>query len=580
MNRTYCGKINNELLNNKLLIQGWIRNNRKFGSLIFLDVYDLTGLVQVVLEKENKFFTICESLPKESTIEIIGKLQLRKNINKDLKTGSFEIILEDIKIFSKAQPTPIQIKNDDFSLEDTRLKYRYLDLRKEDMQEKIIFRSKIINAMRNFLSDNNFIEIETPILSKQTPEGARDYLVPTRNKSFFALPQSPQIYKQLLMVAGFDKYFQVAKCFRDEDLRTDRQPEFTQIDIETSFLNQDQIINYIEKLFYFVFDKILNIKLSIPFKKLDYDQAISDYGSDKPDLRIENKIYDITSYFINSNFKIFKNVVDNKKNIKCLIIENEIIDNKQFSFLEKIAKDNKAKGLIWITLKNDNLEGSIINNIEKEIILKIFKEFKIVNGTLLIVADDNKIATKSLGSIRNNLVSVFKNLKVTNQYSFLWIVNWPLFEYSEEENRFVSAHHPFTLPNESNLNDFDSKPDKAYAQAYDIVLNGYEIGGGSLRIFDSSVQERMFKFLGLNEKQINEKFGFLIEAFKYGVPPHGGIALGIDRILMLLTNSNSIRDVIAFPKNSTGIDLMLNSPSVIENDNLKELHIKIDNEIK
>lgn len=573
--KVMCGEVDGRYLDKKISINGWIKKNRKLGSLIFMDVYDLTGVVQVVVNQNNKYFENVYSTPKESVVKVEGTLRRRSNINKELKTGEFEIDLTFFEVYSIAQTPPFLIENNTDGLEELRLKYRYLDLRRPVNQSYIINRSKIINICRNFLIDNNFIEIETPYLSKQTPEGARDYLVPTRNQRFFALPQSPQIYKQLLMVSGFNRYFQIARCFRDEDLRADRQPEFTQLDIETSFLNSNEIQTIIEKMFQHLFSTFFNIDIQIPFQRMSYFEAMEYYGCDKPDLRFENKIMNLTNYFSKTNFMIFKNIVENKKMIGSLFLE-DILSKNQLKNLEKLAKDNKAKGLLYIVINEKKItSGNIVNNIEENIINNIINENNFHTGTLFFVADDKDVVLKSLGAIRREFINISQNIKIKNEFAFVWIVDWPLFEYSDDDKRYVAAHHPFTSPSLDTINDFDKNPSMAKGESYDIVLNGYEIGGGSIRIHNQEVQKRMFNFLGLSEKEIEEKFGFLIKAFSYGVPPHGGIALGIERLLMLMLKTNSIRDVIAFPKNSNGIDLLFDTPSNVSEESLKELKINL-----
>lgn len=575
INWRYCGMVDKTAVGQNITIQGWVRKNRKLGSLIFLDIYDRYGLVQVVVEENNKYFEQIYSTPKESVVKIFGQVNLRKSPNTKIKNGDVEILLKEFTLISKSETTPIIVEETTDALEDTRLKYRYLDLRRSPVQKNIILRSKIINSLRNYLVKQDFIEIETPYLSKPTPEGARDYLVPTRNNpnSFYALPQSPQIYKQLLMVAGFLKYFQVARCFRDEDLRADRQPEFTQLDIEMSFVDEKIIMENTEKMFSSMMKEVFGITIKTPFEIIAYTDAINNYGSDKPDLRFDLKLNNANEYFKSSTCKIFSSNLEKNNVIKYIIVD-QIIDKKEIEVLRKLAKDNKAFDLIFLTLKNNEISGSIKNIVEHDIIKNTFSNHNISNGTMFIVADKLSVANQALGSVRNELASFLK-FKDPKDYKFCWITDWPLYEYSEEENRYVAAHHPFTSPTPDCINTFDVDQKNAKARAYDIVLNGYEIGGGSIRITSTDVQQRMFKALGLEKEQIQNKFGFMLDAFKYGVPPHGGIALGLDRLVMLLTGSESIRDVIAFPKNSHGNDLMMESPGEVDESSLDELHLSI-----
>lgn len=575
--RTYCGNISNENLNKEVQLYGWVKKNRKLGNLLFLDLYDISGVVQVVVNECDELFNTFKSLSKESVIGVTGKVCKRKNPNKELKTGDFEIIPSKIDVISKANNLPFVLEEGNQVSEDIRLKYRFLDLRREDVKQKLMLRSQILNTIRNFLINNNFIEVETPILCKPTPEGAKDYLVPTRNKigSFYALPQSPQTFKQLLMVSGFERYFQIARCFRDEPLRSDRQPEFTQLDMEMSFIDEQAIQDIIESLMVEIFKKNLNIKLKTPFLRMPYDIAMNEYGSDKPDLRYDLKLQCANEYFENTNFKIFKSIVDQKKSIKFICIKEHLISKNEVSKLEKYAKDNGAKGLAWVTVdENQIIDGSIAKVVEQEIILKIVANQNTKKCSLLFVADESDVVNKSLGAVRCEAAKLF-DLINPNDYQFLWVVDWPLYEYSEEDKRYVAAHHPFTSPTNECIDTFDKNQKDAKARSYDIVLNGYEIGGGSIRIHDRDIQTRMFKSLNLSDQDIKNKFGFLLEAFNYGVPIHGGLAIGIDRLLMIMTNSESIKDVIAFPKNSSGNDLMLESPSNLDNKDLDELHIAL-----
>ena len=575
MQRTYCGEITNQLIKQNVLIKGWVKKNRKLGKLLFLDIRDRSGIVQVVIDDKNINFELVKNLKRESVVEITGVVSLRKTSNDEIKNGDVEIVLSSITVDSIADTTPLIIEDDTDALEDTRMNYRFLDLRRPIMQQNLMFRSQVVNRMRQFFVDHGFIEVETPILGKPTPEGARDYLVPSRISAgkFYALPQSPQIYKQLLMVSGFDRYFQVAKCFRDEDLRSDRQPEFTQLDIEMSFTNELEIQTLIEKLCQDVFKKVMNIDLSIPFKRMDYGVAMNKYGSDKPDLRFGLELIDATNFFKNTEFNLFKNAISNKHVIKTIIID-KILTKRDVSELEKYARDMHAKGLAWLSYDGQNYQGSIANHVNLTALIDFLKQHNKTIGTVLFIVDELKIANEALGLVRNILGDKL-DLKKSNQFEFVWIVNWPLFEYDDKENKFLPAHHPFTQPQDDYHSNFDTNKSDALAKAYDIVLNGYELGGGSIRIIDPNMQTRMFKTIGLNEQEIRNKFGYLLDAFRYGVPPHGGIAIGIDRMISLMLGLTNIRDVIAFPKNAHAIDQMLKAPSNVNSQELLDLHLKI-----
>lgn len=575
MQRTYCGEITNQLIKQNVLIKGWVKKNRKLGKLLFLDIRDRSGIVQVVIDDKNINFELVKNLKRESVVEITGVVSLRKTSNDEIKNGDVEIVLSSITVDSIADTTPLIIEDDTDALEDTRMNYRFLDLRRPIMQQNLMFRSQVVNRMRQFFVDHGFIEVETPILGKPTPEGARDYLVPSRISAgkFYALPQSPQIYKQLLMVSGFDRYFQVAKCFRDEDLRSDRQPEFTQLDIEMSFTNELEIQTLIEKLCQDVFKKVMNIDLSIPFKRMDYGVAMNKYGSDKPDLRFGLELIDATNFFKNTEFNLFKNAISNKHVIKTIIID-KILTKRDVSELEKYARDMHAKGLAWLSYDGQNYQGSIANHVNLTALIDFLKQHNKTIGTVLFIVDELKVANEALGLVRNILGDKL-DLKKSNQFEFVWIVNWPLFEYDDKENKFLPAHHPFTQPQDDYHSNFDTNKSDALAKAYDIVLNGYELGGGSIRIIDPNMQTRMFKTIGLNEQEIRNKFGYLLDAFRYGVPPHGGIAIGIDRMISLMLGLTNIRDVIAFPKNAHAIDQMLKAPSNVNSQELLDLHLKI-----
>lgn len=575
MQRTYCGLVNECHVNQEILIKGWIKKTRKLGKLLFINVSDRSGLVQVVVDNTSPYFDIALELKRESVVEIIGLVKLRKEPNLEQKTGRFEIDLKNLKVDSIAITPPLIIEDDTDALEDVRMDYRFLDLRRPIMQKNLFFRSHVINTIREFLVSHQFIDVETPILGKPTPEGARDYLVPSRvhQSNFYALPQSPQIYKQLLMCSGFDKYFQIAKCFRDEDLRSDRQPEFTQLDMEMSFVEEIDVQNVVEELLANVFKKTMNIDVKIPFIRMDYHQAMNDYGSDKPDLRFDLKLHNVTEYFSKSKLSIFANAKQNKQVIKAIICD-QILDKKIIHELEKYAKDMNAKGLAWVSFTNNTMLGSIANHLDINDVSNLLKEHDLTQGTILFVVDTLEIANASLGIVRNVLADKL-GLKEHNKFSFLWIVNWPLFEKDKETNQYLPAHHPFTQPQNQFHHDFDTNKANALAKAYDIVLNGYELGGGSIRITDPNMQNKMFKALGMSENEINNKFGYLIEAFKYGVPPHGGLAIGVDRLLAIMLGLNNIKDVIAFPKNNKAFDQMLKTPSKASPDDIANLGIEI-----
>lgn len=576
MSRLYCGDITNSLINQEVLVYGWVKKNRKLGSLVFLDISDRSGLVQVVVLENNNFFNLAKNLKRESVVAITGVVNKKETPNNLYPNGDIEIQLTELKVLSVAETTPLIIENNTDALEEIRMKYRFLDLRRPLMQQNLFFRSKVVNALRQFLVNNGFIDVETPILGKPTPEGARDYLVPSRVHygKFYALPQSPQIYKQLLMVSGFDRYFQIARCFRDEDLRSDRQPEFTQLDMELSFCNELQIQTLVEQLIQYIFKETLNVDIKIPFIRMNYIDAVNTYGSDKPDLRFDLKLIDATDYFKNTTLDLFKQAKAKNEVIKAIVVD-QVLDKKIINELEKYAKDMKAKGLAYIIYDGIELKGPISNYLD----INLVKEFLLQNnctiGTILLVVDKLKIVNDALGLVRNVLADKL-GLKQKNNFQFLWIVNWPLFEYNEEEKQYLPAHHPFTQPQDEFHNTFDKDKANALAKAYDIVLNGYELGGGSIRITDPEMQTRMFNAIGLSANEINTKFGYLINAFKYGVPPHGGLAIGIDRLISLMLNLDNIKDVIAFPKNSNAYDQMLEAPSVANSKELFELGINWD----
>ncbi|UWD34350.1 aspartate--tRNA ligase [Mesomycoplasma molare] len=559
---------NNQLTKNnigeKVSLFGWVHNIRKFKEFAFVDLRDRWGITQFIYKTND----LKIQLTKESVVNVIGIVRERKEYNKDLKTGEIEVIAEEIKLLSKSKELPFEI-NDNISVsEELRLKYRYLDLRRNILKNNIILKHKIFKHLRDFLDNEEFIDIETPILAKSTPEGARDFLVPTRNyKHFFALPQSPQLFKQILMAAGFEKYFQFAKVFRDEDLRKDRQYEFFQLDMEMSFVDEIDVQNLVEKMMQYLFKK-LGIDIKIPFERMQYDYAIDNYGSDKPDLRYENKLIN-ANVLNNPNEFLFKN-----STTKSIFLDDIEISKKEFKFLDEIVQKNKGNRLLYLNIK----DGEIINSSFKISDFSQIKNFIIdnefLNGTLFLVNDEYMNVCQSLGALRVELNSLFKlvNEKI---YKFAWIVDWPMFEFDEENQRFVAAHHPFTMFKEESLETFEKDPKNARAKAYDLVLNGFEIAGGSIRIHDAELQRKMFKTISMSLEKAQEQFGFFLNSLEYGIPPHGGIALGLDRLIMILTNSDSIRDVIPFPVNSKGINLMLESPSEVSKEQLDEYYLDI-----
>ncbi len=564
------GELRLENVGEKVTLHGFVSKVRKLGGLIFVDLRDMHGITQVVFKPNFKDYETALKLSNEDTIEVSGKVIKRESINKDMKTGDIEVLVGDLKVFSKAMTPPIIISDKDDAQEEIRLKYRYLDLRKPKMKNYIIMRSKIVQAFREALLLENFLELDTPILSKSTPEGARDYLVPSRlyRGSFYALPQSPQIYKQLYMIAGFDNYFQIAKCLRDEDLRADRQPEFSQIDLEKSYTSEKDIFSLSERIFKYVFKKILNIDLKTPFKIMDYKDAIDNYGIDRPDLRFDLKIKDFTNIFKNSNINFLKD----KELVNGIIVKDKdnLITRKKVDEYTELVKKYKASGIAWIKNTKPELTGSISKLVDENLL----KELNLKNNEcLFLIAGDYKIVKASLGALRNKLGRDF-NLINNDEFSFLWINNFPLFELSDD-GKITSTHHPFTLP-KGDL--YTEDPLKLTSYAYDLVLNGYELSSGSMRIYDSKMQEEIFKILRLSPDEIKNRFGFFTEAFKYGVPPHGGIAFGVERIVMLITKTDNIKDVVAFPKTQSARDLMNDSPSEVSKDQLSELFLEVKDE--
>ena len=532
-----------------------------------------------MVAREGKCYEVASSLKSESVIKVKGIVSERESKNKNIPTGDIEIELSEIELLNSSNDLPFEISDDTTALEDTRLKYRYLDIRRRTVTNNLITRHKITMAIRNFLDKNNFLEVETPVLCKSTPEGARDYLVPSRvNKGkFYALPQSPQIFKQLLMVGGIERYFQIAKCFRDEDLRSDRQPEFTQVDMEMSFVDQDDVMDLTERLIAHVFKEVRGIDIKLPLMKMKYDDAISKYGSDKPDLRFDMPICDITEVFKNTNFSVFKNIVDENGIINCLVVKDAAskYSRKGLDQLTEFVKTYKASGLAYLKFE-DEVTGSVAKVVSEEEISKLKDLLGIEKNDLVLIIADKKynVVKTSLGALRCKLARELGLIK-KDDFKLLWVVEFPSFEYSEEEGRYVACHHPFTSPLDSDVDKLIDDKAHCYSKAYDIVINGYEAGGGSIRIHDEKVQEKMFRALELTEEDIKNKFGFFVEALKYGTPPHGGLAIGLDRLTMLLTGTDNIRDVIAFPKTASASCLMSECPNTVDEKQLDELNIQI-----
>ncbi|SDK55803.1 aspartate--tRNA ligase [Natronincola ferrireducens] len=575
-----CGTLKVQNIGEQVSLNGWVQKRRDLGGLIFVDLRDRSGLVQIVFDKDISLeaFEMAEELGSEYVIAVRGKIYKRQSINPNIPTGEIEIFAESLQILNTAETTPIYIKDDDDVSENLRLKYRYLDLRKSSMQYNLIFRSKVANIVRNFLSQEGFIEVETPMLTKTTPEGARDYLVPSRVNpgKFFALPQSPQLFKQLLMVSGMEKYFQIVKCFRDEDLRADRQPEFTQIDCEMSFVDIEDVLAVNERLLKKVFKDALDIDIQLPIERLSYEEAMERYGSDKPDTRFGFELVDVSQAVKDSGFKVFTETLQHGGFVKTININGygDKFSRKDITSLEEIAKTYGAKGLAWMKVTDEGITSPIAKFFSEAELKDILQ---LTNGQagdlLLFVADKLQVVYDALGHLR---LEAAKRLDLLdrNEYKLLWVTEFPLLEYDEEDNRYVAKHHPFTAPMDEDIDMLETTPEKVRAKAYDIVLNGHEIGGGSIRIFSSQLQQKMFEVLGFSQEEAWEKFGFLLEAFKYGTPPHGGIAFGLDRLVMLLLKEDNIRQVIAFPKTQNATCPLTNAPSYADEKQLKELNIQ------
>ena len=575
----YCGTLRIEHADREVVLMGWIQKSRNLGGLIFADIRDTSGLCQIVFDiNDNKeLFEKAENLGSEYVVAVKGIIKERQAKNPNMATGDIEVIVNELRILNESETPPIYVKDDDDVSEGLRLKYRYLDLRKPQMQHNIKMRHKVCQIVRNFLSDENFLEIETPILGKPTPEGARDYLVPSRVNpgKFYGLPQSPQLFKQLLMVSGMDRYFQIAKCFRDEDLRADRQPEFTQIDCEMSFVEMEDVMEVMERLIQKVFKETINVDVTLPLPRLTYKEAMERFGSDKPDLRFGFELKDLTEIAANCGFSVFEGAVAAGGSVRAINLNGyeSQFTRKNITELENVAKLYGAKGLAWMKFTSEGISSPIAKFMTQEVIDRITAKMDAKEGDLLLfVADKHSIVFNALGHVR---LEAAKKLNVIdeNEFNFLYVTEFPMFEYDEEAGRYVAMHHPFTSPLDEDFDKFETEPQTMRAKAYDMVLNGVELGGGSIRIYDPKVQSTMFKVLGFTEEDAYEQFGFLLDAFKYGTPPHGGLAFGLDRVMMLILNQESIRDVIAFPKNQNAICPLTNAPGETDQNALDELQI-------
>ena len=576
-----CGEICAEDIGKTVTVMGWAGKVRDIGSLVFIDLRDISGVVQLVAENDEEILKKAQSVHLEYVLAAVGVVRKRQGaVNENLKTGELEIEIKELRILNKSEALPVQISDDTNVKEEVRLKYRYLDLRRPEIQNNLIIRHKIAKIAHDFYGENGFVEIETPMLTKSTPEGARDYLVPSRLHAgkYYALPQSPQLYKQLLMLAGYDRYMQIVKCFRDEDLRADRQPEFTQIDLEMSFVNIDDVIELNEKFIARVFKEILDVEVKTPFLRMPYKEAMDRFGSDKPDTRFGMELCDISDVLAGTEFKVFSSALEAGGSVRCINAEGlgTKLSRKEIDALGEYVKTYRAKGLAWIVINEDgSIKSSVAKFLKEEEVQAIFEKTNAKPGDGIFIVSDtnNDVVFDSLGNLRLEIARKFGMLD-KNTYNLLWVTEFPLLEYSEEEDRYVAKHHPFTSPMDEDIELLDKAPGEVRAKAYDIILNGVELGGGSIRIFDSALQEKMFEVLGFTKEQAWDRFGFLMNAFKYGTPPHGGMAYGFDRFAMLLLGKDSIRDVIAFPKVQNASELMVNSPDCVEEKQLAELHIQ------
>lgn len=579
-----CGELDSNNIGENVKMCGWVQKWRDLGGVIFIDLRDRSGIIQLVFDNstDEEASKIASTLRNEFVIQVEGKIIDREadNINPNIKTGKIEVECNKIEILDSAQTPPIYVDDSDSSKESVRLKYRYLDLRKSFMQKNMILRHKVTKFIRNYLDNNDFIDIETPILMKPTPEGARDFLVPSRTQkgSFFALPQSPQLFKQILMVSGFDRYYQIVKCFRDEDLRQDRQPEFTQVDIEMSFVDENDIMKINEEMISSLFKEILDVDISLPIKRMPYKEAMERFGSDKPDVRFGFELIDIKDVFKDTGFKVFADNIKKGGDIRAINAKGcgDTFSRREIDSLVEFVKIYKAKGLAWIKVTEDGVKSPIEKFLTSDEVNELLVKTKAEPGDLvLMISDKAEIVFDSLGHLRLEIANKL-DVDIDDEFEFLWITEFPLFEYDEDEKRYMAKHHPFTSPKDEDMKLMETDPGEVRAKAYDLVVNGVEIGGGSIRIHNKELQEKMFKILGLSEEESQRQFGFLLEAFKYGTPPHGGIAFGLDRILMQLLDIDNIRDVIAFPKTQNHSCLMTMAPSIAEENRLEELGIEFN----
>ncbi|HDC8900477.1 TPA: aspartate--tRNA ligase [Staphylococcus aureus] len=581
---TYCGLVTEAFLGREITLKGWVNNRRDLGGLIFVDLRDREGIVQVVFNPafSEEALKIAETVRSEYVVEVQGTVTKRdpETVNPKIKTGQVEVQVTNIKVINKSETPPFSINEENVNVdENIRLKYRYLDLRRQELAQTFKMRHQITRSIRQYLDDEGFFDIETPVLTKSTPEGARDYLVPSRvhDGEFYALPQSPQLFKQLLMISGFDKYYQIVKCFRDEDLRADRQPEFTQVDIEMSFVDQEDVMQMGEEMLKKVVKEVKGVEINGAFPRMTYKEAMRRYGSDKPDTRFEMELIDVSQLGRDMDFKVFKDTVENDGEIKAIVAKGaaEQYTRKDMDALTEFVNIYGAKGLAWVKVVEDGLTGPIGRFFETENVETLLTLTGAEAGDLVMfVADKPNVVAQSLGALRVKLAKELGLIDET-KLNFLWVTDWPLLEYDEDAKRYVAAHHPFTSPKEADIAKLGTAPEEAEANAYDIVLNGYELGGGSIRIHDGELQEKMFEVLGFTKEQAQEQFGFLLDAFKYGAPPHGGIALGLDRLVMLLTNRTNLRDTIAFPKTASATCLLTNAPGEVSDKQLEELSLRI-----